>query len=110
MVVTREKLEAVVWIAADDYFRSEVSASGYLDNVETVEDLAAAILSLQKGNTVGITVTVTFVYLHDRPITEPWEETTRTSRIHVEVKPNRGLDARVVLEWGAICLLEPEAK
>jgi hypothetical protein len=108
--MNREKLFAAVWLAADKYFSSTVSDSGYLDSVQVLEHLEPAVERLRLGDQIGLTVTADFVYVRDAPITEPWEEVRRTSTLHVEVQPNARLDAKVVLEWGWEWLPETQRK
>jgi hypothetical protein len=110
LVITKELLESVVCFAADGYFQSNVAEGGYIDGFEVLEDLEPAIVRLQLGEVVGITAAADYKYLHDRPITEPWEETTRTSTVHVEVQLDEQLNAKVVLEWGSTWLPEPQFK
>ena len=108
--ITERELSACIWLAADEYFRSTIPDLGYLDKLELLEDLAPAVLRLRRGDSVGITLAVEFVYQRNALITEPREEIRRCSTIHVEVLPNSRLDSRVLLEWGDIWLWEGLAK
>ena len=110
MKSTKKKLTAwrikdIMWLVANKYFRDAVSHDGVFAGFEVVEDREPAITVLQSGDEVGIATVTTFAYVRDVPLTEPWEETTRTSTSHIAIAPTSPPKAKVLIECVAILLV-----